>query len=77
MWWNQRDKSNAEVQQIYSEEFVISAALELDVNAFIVKPVSRNALHEKVKRVLQSKIVPKEVTAYEAVKLPDETGNFR
>jgi CheY-like chemotaxis protein len=58
----------------YSEDFVIAAALELDVNAFIVKPVSRKTLQERIARVLASKIVLKDVAAYEAVDLPDENG---
>ena len=61
----------------YSDDFVIAAALELDVNAFIVKPVSRKALQEKLKRVLQSKITPREIAYYDVVELPDETGEIQ
>jgi len=60
----------------YSEDFVIAAALELDVNAFIVKPVSRKTLQDRIKRVLESKIAIKDVAAYEAVDLPDENGEI-
>jgi len=60
----------------YSDDFVIAAALELDVNAFIVKPVSRKDLQERIKRVLQSRIALKGVVEYGAVDLPDETGEI-
>jgi len=60
----------------YSDDFVIAAALELDVNAFIVKPVSRKTLQEKLKRVLRSKIDLKAPEAYKQVRLPDEHGNL-
>lgn len=61
----------------YSDDFVIAAALELDVNAFIVKPVSRKLIQEKIKRVLQSKIDLKTAAHYSQVELPDETGEIR
>jgi len=60
----------------YSDDFVIAAALELDVNAFIVKPVSRRTIQEKLKRVLRSKIDLKEPSEYGKVELPDENGNI-
>jgi len=59
----------------YSDDFVIAAALELDVSAFVVKPVSRKTLQEKLKRVLLSKIDLKDPSVYRQVELPDEKGN--
>ncbi len=60
----------------YSDDFVIAAALELDVNAFIVKPVSRKTIQERLKRVLRSNIQLKLPDVYRQVSLPDETGNI-
>jgi CheY-like chemotaxis protein len=58
----------------YSDDFVIAAALELDVSAFIIKPVSRNSLEDRLKRVLTGTFKPKRVGVYAAVELPNEQG---
>jgi CheY-like chemotaxis protein len=58
----------------FAEDFVVYAALQLDVNAFVVKPVSRNSLKEKIKRVLSAKFDLKSVKDYVDVDIPDEEG---
>jgi CheY-like chemotaxis protein len=58
----------------YSDDYVVSAALRLDVSAFILKPVSRNTLWEKVQRVLKGALPTRPVAAYAAVEIPDEAG---
>ena len=58
----------------YSEDFVIAAALELDVSAFIVKPVSQNTMRDKLKRVLGSKITLKDPSVYAKVRILNEKG---
>lgn len=60
----------------YSDDYVVSAALRLDVSAFILKPVSRNTLWEKVQRVLNGELTVREVAAYAAVEIPDESGGI-
>lgn len=60
----------------FSEEYVVSAAMALDVNAFVLKPVSRNALWEKLERVLKSESPVKEAKRYAAVEIPDEDGEI-
>jgi len=60
----------------YSDDYVVSTALQLDVNAFILKPVSRNTLWEKVERVLKSDAPVKEEVIYAAVEIPDEAGEI-
>jgi len=58
----------------FSDDYVVSSALALDVNAFVLKPVSRNMLWEKVERVLKSDSPVKEAEVYAAVDVPDEDG---
>jgi CheY-like chemotaxis protein len=60
----------------FSDDFVIAAALELDVNAFIVKPVSLKKMQEKLKRVLGSRLKLRSPEAYQNVVLPDEKGEI-
>jgi len=58
----------------FSDDYVVAAALALDVNAFVLKPISRNTLWEKVERVLRSEFLVKEADVYGAVDIPDENG---
>jgi len=58
----------------YSDDYVVAAALRLDVNAFILKPVSRNSLWEKVQRVLSDERPLRAIAAYAAVQIIDEAG---
>jgi len=55
----------------FSDDALIASALDLDVNAFVLKPISRQAFNEKLGRVLMRPVVPKSVEAYKAVELPD------
>ncbi len=58
----------------YSDDHVVAAALHLDVSAFILKPVSRNSLWEKVQRVLSAERPVREIADYAAVEITDEAG---
>ena len=58
----------------YSDEYIVSTAFSLDVNAFVPKPVSHDALWEKVECVLKAETAVKEVSAYAAIEIPDESG---
>jgi len=58
----------------FSDDYVVSAALALDVNAFVLKPISRNMLWAKVERVLKSESAVKDAAIYAAVEIPDEDG---
>ncbi|WP_337997504.1 response regulator [Oleispirillum naphthae] len=58
----------------YSDEYIVSTALSLDVNAFVPKPVSHDVLWEKVECVLTTEVPVKEVSAYATVEIPDESG---
>jgi|HubBroStandDraft_1064217.scaffolds.fasta_scaffold00032_92 CheY-like chemotaxis protein len=60
----------------FSDDYVVSAALRLDVSAFILKPVSRNSLREKVQRVLDVGLSARPVASYAAVEIPDEAGEI-
>jgi DNA-binding NarL/FixJ family response regulator len=60
----------------FSDDFVVSTALQLDVNAFVLKPVSNRVLWEKVQRVLKSVSPAKDADAYKDVAIPDEEGQF-
>lgn len=54
----------------YTDDAIVKSALELNVNAYVVKPVSRDNLLSKLARVLEMKIDLKKPTAYNAVELP-------
>ncbi|HAT36127.1 MAG TPA: hypothetical protein DCS82_10445 [Rhodospirillaceae bacterium] len=51
----------------FNDQNVIGAALELDVTAFIVKPVSQSALHTRLYRALSKKIAIRPSTHYDAI----------
>jgi len=55
----------------FSDDYLIAAALNLDVNAFVLKPISRVAFNEKLGRVLMRPINPQSVEAYNAVEIPE------
>lgn len=56
----------------HANTFVIHAALQLDVNAFVVKPVSQKTIKNKVIRVLTVHIDIKEAKEYSSVVLLQE-----
>ncbi len=58
----------------FSDDHLISAALELDVNAFVLKPVSRDTFNEKLGRVLMRPIELQSVDVYSAVEIPECDG---
>lgn len=60
----------------YTDDYVVSTALRLDVNAFVLKPISRNTLWEKVDRVLKSASPVQSIDAYASVEIPDESGKI-
>jgi CheY-like chemotaxis protein len=58
-----------------SDEGIIATSLDLDVNAYVVKPVSRNDLVKKFARVLKMSVPLKAVADYEAVEVPETRGD--
>jgi len=63
----------------FSDDYLIASALSLDVNAFVLKPISRMAFNEKLSRVLMRPVNPQSVEAYKAVDIPecDDLDNFQ
>ncbi len=55
----------------FSDDHLISAALELDVSAFVLKPVSRDTFNEKLSRVLMRPIELQDAKVYARVAIPD------
>lgn len=55
----------------FSDDYLIAAALRLDVNAFVHKPVARGAFGEKLNKVLMRPIDPQSADAYRKVKIAD------
>jgi CheY-like chemotaxis protein len=55
----------------FSDEPVISAALALDVDAYVMKPFSRKMFSEKLQRVLMRPVTLQDVHAYQSVKVPE------
>lgn len=55
----------------FSDDYLIASALSLDVNAFVLKPISRVAFNEKLSRVLMRPIAPQSIEAYNAVDIPE------
>jgi len=58
----------------FSDDFVVSTALLLDVNAFVLKPVSNRTLWEKIQRVLKTVSPAKDIEHYKDVEIPDDEG---
>ena len=58
----------------FSDDYLISAALQLDVDAFILKPISRIELQTKISRILMSPIEPKAPGDYQKIAVPDSVG---
>jgi CheY-like chemotaxis protein len=57
----------------HSEDYVVAAAMLLDVSAFVLKPVSRDSLWQRIERVLKSEAPVKAMSAYAEVLVPHET----
>jgi two-component system, chemotaxis family, chemotaxis protein CheY len=55
----------------FSDDYLIASALNLDVNAFVLKPISRAAFSEKLARVLRRPVKPQSVELYRAVEIPE------
>lgn len=55
----------------FSDDHLIASALNLDVNAFVLKPISRVAFNEKLSRVLMRPITLQPPEAYGAVDISD------
>jgi CheY-like chemotaxis protein len=55
----------------FSDDYLIASALNLDVNAFVLKPISRAAFSEKLGRVLGRPVTPQSVALYRAVEIPE------
>jgi two-component system chemotaxis response regulator CheY len=53
----------------FSDDSLIAAALHLDVNAFILKPIARTVFSEKLNKVLMRPIEAQPVDAYETVQI--------
>ncbi|MHB1205856.1 MAG: response regulator, partial [Rhodospirillaceae bacterium] len=60
----------------FSDDFVVSTALQLDVNAFVLKPVSHRTLWEKIQRVLKSVSPVKDKAVYQKVEIPNDEGEI-
>lgn len=58
-----------------SDESTVGHALALDVNAFLVKPVSRNQFEKKIERVLAISIRPQPIEFYQAIPVPATSGS--
>lgn len=57
----------------FADDYLISAALQLDVNAFVLKPISRKSLIAKLSRVLMRPIEPKSPEYYAGVSIPHDS----
>jgi CheY-like chemotaxis protein len=55
----------------FSDDHLIAASLDLDINAFVLKPISRVKLGETLRRVLMRPITLKGEDAYEAIAVPE------
>lgn len=55
----------------FSDDYLIASALDLDVNAFVLKPISRVAFNEKLGRVLMRPVEPQPAEVYRAVEIPE------
>jgi CheY-like chemotaxis protein len=55
----------------FSDDYLIASALNLDVNAFVLKPISRAVFSEKLGRVLGRPVMPQSVALYRAVEIPE------
>jgi CheY-like chemotaxis protein len=62
----------------FSDDYLIASALNLDVNAFVLKPISRVAFNEKLGRVLMRPVEPQSAEVYRDVEIPecDDLNNF-
>lgn len=55
-----------------SDDFIAAVALQLDVNAFVLKPVSHKVLWERIERVLKSAGKAKDLGLYRKIEIPSE-----
>jgi len=55
----------------FSDDYLIASALNLDINAFVLKPISRDAFSEKLGRVFARPVMPQSVELYRAVEIPE------
>lgn len=55
----------------FSDDYLIASALNLDVNAFVLKPISRVAFNEKLGRVLMRPVEPQDAEVYRSVEIPE------
>ncbi len=58
-----------------SDEDTVGHALALDVNAFLVKPVSRTQFEKKIERVMAIPIRPQPIEFYETIEVPVAAGS--
>jgi CheY-like chemotaxis protein len=61
----------------HADDHLVAAALALDANAFVVKPVSRTSLLEKIRRAMSTPINLKPGKAYAEVTVPEAIGGVR
>jgi CheY-like chemotaxis protein len=59
------------IMSAHSDEELISAAIALDANAFVVKPVSQSTLTDKVMRALTAELQVQEKDVYSALFVPE------
>jgi len=55
----------------FSDDYLIAAALRLDVSAFVLKPIARTVFSEKLGKVLMRPIEPQTVDTYRNVETSD------
>lgn len=55
----------------FSDDDLIAASLDLDINAFVLKPISRHKLGETLRRVLMRPIALKDENFYQAIAVPE------
>jgi hypothetical protein len=49
---------------------MVAAAIQLDVNAFVIKPVAKSALQDRTVQALKQRIVPRDIDHYARVEIP-------
>lgn len=54
----------------FNEDRMVAAAIQLDVNAFVIKPVSKAALQDRTAQALTQRFIPRDIDHYARVEIP-------
>lgn len=54
----------------YNEDRMVAAAIQLDVNGFVIKPVAKSALQNRTVQALKQRIIPRDIDHYARVEIP-------